>query len=95
VQDPTFGKSDNVRSDFLILADLLTCPLEKISSFPTYRLESHLMPNINSKPQYRQLESTLAEVALRQRQILFDSCKTILVNKSSKLAKSWKQAAID
>jgi len=53
------------------------------------------MPNISSKPQYRQLESTLAEVALRQRQILFDSCKTILANKSSKLAKSWKQAAID
>jgi hypothetical protein len=76
----------------LILAHLSSW---KISSFPTYPRENHLLPNISSEPQYRQLESTVAEVALHQRQILFDSCKTILVNKSSKLAKSWKQAAID
>ncbi len=49
----------------LILAHLSSW---KISSFPTYPLENHLMPNISSTPQYRQLESTLGEMALHQRQ---------------------------
>jgi hypothetical protein len=49
----------------LILAHLSSW---KISSFPTYPLENHSMPNISSKPQYRQLESTHGEMALHQRQ---------------------------